>query len=167
MFRTKTEREEQSRLFQELVRDRAIALISTNALSEKARQLLERLAPDRRIEAAEMMVLTNDFTDCHALSLVMATPEHQLLERLRYRANGPTRRLRRTMMTEGAYSYREAIRAFASFGSDALDRVILVAFLRRLMANPDATAWLEQHSRRTMGALKTLLGHRVGGAGSN
>lgn len=164
VFRTDKEREEQIRLFRELLRDRAIALISNNGLSEKARQLLERLAPDRRMEAAEMMVLTNDFTDGHALSLVMATPDHLLLEKFRYRANGPTRRLRRTMMAEGAYSYREAIRAFANSGCDTLDRVILVAFLRRLMANPDVTAWLEQHGRRTMGVLRTLLGFRFDGA---
>lgn len=111
-----------------------------------------------------MMVLTNDFTDCHALSLVMATPDHQLLERFRYHANGPIKRLRRIMMTEGTYSYREAKRAIAGSAGDALDRVILVAFLRRLMASTHVTAWLEQHNRRTMGVLKTLLDSRFDGS---
>ncbi|MBZ0212003.1 MAG: recombinase family protein [Hyphomicrobium sp.] len=167
VFRTGRDRDEHSRAFQEGVRDRAIALISGNALSQKARLLLDRLTPERRIEVAEVMVLTNDFTDCHTLSLVAATPKHQLLQRFGSRANGPSERLRRIMIAEGAYTYREAKRALACSGCDALDGVTLAAFARRLMANPDVGSWLEQHNRKAMGALKSVLRHRFDGADTN
>ncbi len=154
---TERERDERSRAFQEDLRNRATALISGNRLSAKARLLFEKLTPERRIEAAEVMVLTNDITDCHALSLLVATPDHQLLERFGHRANGPSRRLRRTLIEEGAYNYREAIRALASSGFNALDGLVLLAFARRLMANPDVAAWVEQHNRKAMGVLRTAL----------
>jgi len=159
IFRTKRERDEHGASVLANVRQNAIELISGDTLSHRARTLLERIEQGRRIEAGEVMVLTNDFTDLHTLSLIHATPKSQLLERWPGRANGPGKRLVRTMITEGAYTYREAMRALPCSGYDAIDRVVLVAFVRKLMANRTLASWLERNARRALPALASAL-HR-------
>lgn len=167
LFCTERECDAPRRAFQEDLRDRATALISGNRLSAKARLLFEKLTLERRIEAAEVMVLTNDITDCHALSLVVGTPDHELMEGFRYRANGPRRRLRRRLIEEGAYNYREAKRALSASGFDTLDSVVLCAFVRRLMANPDVSAWLEKNNRKAAAVLTSALRDGLDRAATN
>lgn len=159
VFRTEQERDERSRSFQEDIRNRATAVISDNTLSQKARVLLDRLTPERRIEVAEVMVLTNDFTDLHTRSLIAATPKHLLIKGWGDRVSAPSKRLFGTMIAEGSYTYREAKRALPCSGCDALDGVILAAFARRLIANPTVVTWLEQHDRGAIGVLRSSLHH--------
>jgi DNA invertase Pin-like site-specific DNA recombinase len=156
-FRSEAEIDERIRTSQEVLRERAIALLSQNGLSQQATPVLERLVPERRIEAVELMILAGDLTQYHARALVAATPEDMLMERPNKHIYGPTERELKVMIAVSATTYREAKHSLARFGDDALDEVVLEAFVRRLMAGPFVAAWLERHHKRAVRAFKTAL----------
>lgn len=149
--------QEQARVFQSQLRKQALDLLSGDGLSRRARSLLEKLAPARRIEAAEIMVLVNDPTEYHARALVAATPVNMLIRRPRKHIYGARPRELKTIVDESAYTYREAKRSLASFGRGALDLIALAAFARRLLAMPSVVGWLERHNRKALSDLKVIL----------
>lgn len=156
-FRSESEIDGRIRTSQVVLRERAISLLSQNGLSQQARPVLERLVPERRIEAAELMILAGDLTQYHARALVAATPEDMLRKQPNKHIYGPTERELKVMIAVSETTYREAKQSLARFGDDALDEVVLRAFVRRLMSGPSVAAWLERHQRRAVRAFKTSL----------
>ena len=156
-FRSEAEIDGRIRTSQEVLRERAIALLSHNGLSQQATTVLERLVPERRIEAAELMILAGDLTQYHARALVAATPGDMLMKRPNKHIYGPTERELKVMIAVSATTYRETKQSLARFGDDALDEVVLGAFVRRLMSAPPVAAWLERHHRRAVRVFKAAL----------
>ncbi len=139
--------------FREKIRKAALGLLSGDATNRRARELLDKLRAAWRVEAAEIIVLVNDPSEYFARALVAATPARGLLEQSRKHTRGAWPRELKSMTAERAYIHREAKRAFATFGRDALDVVALESFARRLATTPAVVAWLEGHDRE---ALRTL-----------
>lgn len=162
-FFPEEERHARIRSFQERILGRAVSFLADNGPGKQARQLLDKLTPERRIEAAETMVMTNDITLSHARALVAATPKAQILRRSNKHIYGASQRELRSMVEEGAYTYREAKRALACFGCDALGVVALAAFARRLVSNQRVVGWLQEHDRRAVAVVNKVLARRLDG----
>lgn len=140
--------------FRDDLGEEALNLLSSGTLSRRTRALLEKLGDAWRLEAAELILLTNDPTDYFTRALVVATPPEGLLEQPRYRALGGRLQRLKVFRAEREYMLRQAKRTFATFDRDALDLTVVEAFARRLVGTPAITAWLEEHQREALHMLK-------------
>jgi len=121
----------------ELLRDRHVPI---NTFRQ-----LRALKPLRQIEAAQLMMAMNRFLLPYARSLVVATPDNQLVEGHRPREPGLTGEQIALMRRESENLEREFRTAEASYGSDHLDLVLAIGYIGRLLGNARVVRHLAQH----------------------
>lgn len=142
---------EEEHHFRDRLRSAALDLLVSATTSPRTRALLGKLQDQEQIEAAEIMVLANDTSDYFARALVIATPARG---RPRHRPQGVPERKLDAMAQERAFLHREARRALAGYGRNALNLVVLEAFARRLANAKSIVAWMEEHDSEVLLALK-------------
>lgn len=120
----------------DLLRDRHIPL---NVFIE-----LRKMKPMRQIEAAELMIAMNRYSNSYAKSLVAATPENQLMEGKRKVVRGLTSDQVARMEQETASLDRDFKLIEQSYGSDHLDLVLAIGYVARLLENARVVRYLAQ-----------------------
>lgn len=121
----------------EILKDKHIAI---NTFTE-----LKRMAPLRQIEAAELMVAMNKYTNSYAKSLLAATPQSQLVETDKPKhVKGLSDEQMATMERESVSLGREFRIAEKSYGTDHLDQVLANGYLGKLLANARVVRYLAQ-----------------------
>lgn len=122
----------------DMLKDKHIAM---NALA-----MLRRMAPLRQIEAVELMVAMNKFTANYAQSLLVATPQAQLVEPDKpKRPKGLTDKQVALMQRELANLDREFKLLEQSYGTDHLDLVLVNGYVGKLLGNAKVVRFLAQH----------------------
>lgn len=119
----------------ELLKEKHIAL---HTFSE-----LRKLGPIRQIEAAELMVAMNNFSNSYVRSLVVATPKSQLAPTFKPRApKGLSDEQLALMERESASLAREFKVAEQTYGADHLDLVLATGYLSKLLRNGRVVGYL-------------------------
>jgi hypothetical protein len=104
------------------------------------------MVPLRQIEAAELMVAMNKYTVNYAKSLVVATPQAQLVESSKpKRVNGLSEEQIALMERESLSLEREFRISEKSYGTDHLDLVLANGYLGKLLGNARVVRYLAQH----------------------
>ena len=122
----------------ELLKDKQVALTGF--------RILKKMKPLRQIEAAQLMVAMNKYTINYALSLLVATPESQLVvSATPKKVKGISREQLDLMENESANLEREVRLVENSYGIDHLDLVLARGYVARLMSNERITKYLALH----------------------
>ena len=122
----------------DVLKDKHIAL---NTFSE-----LRRLGPIRQIEAAELMVAMNNFSNSYVRSLVAATPKSQLAPGYKPRQpKGLSDEQLALMERESASLAREFKVAEQTYGADQLDLVLANGYLSKLLRNAKVVGYLAKY----------------------
>jgi hypothetical protein len=122
----------------EVLKEKHIAL---NTFSE-----LRKLSPIRQIEAAELMVAMNNFSNSYARSLVAATPKTQLAVNHKPRQpKGLSDEQLALMERESASLAREFKVAEQTYGADHLDLVLINGYVSKLLRNGKVVGYLAKN----------------------
>ncbi|QOZ23124.1 plasmid partitioning protein RepB C-terminal domain-containing protein [Bradyrhizobium sp. CCBAU 51753] len=122
----------------ELLKEKHIAL---NTFCE-----LRKLGAIRQIEAAELMVAMNNFSNSYVRSLVAATPKTQLAPSYKPRQpRGLSDEQLALMERESASLAREFKVAEQTYGADHLDLVLANGFISKLLRNAKVVGYLAKH----------------------
>ncbi len=109
-------------------------------------QTLKKMKPERQIEAVELMIAMNDFTVSYAKTLVAATAPEQLVNPDKNRArNRISPEQLAQMEREMANLQRGIKRIEATYGSDHLNLVLAVGYVRSLVANEAIGRFLRKY----------------------
>src|SRR5579871_469122 len=115
--------------------------LTLNTFSE-----LRKLCPIRQIEAAELMIAMNNFSNSYVRSLVAATPKSQLAAGYTPRAHkGLSDEQLALMERESASLAREFKVAEQTYGVDHLDLVLATGYLAKLLRNGKVVGYLAKH----------------------
>lgn len=106
---------------------------------------LRALKPLRQIEAAQLMIAMNRFSQPYARSLVAATPDSQLADGYRPPAPGLTTEQIALMQRESEKLERDFRSIETSYGADHLDLVLAMGYVGRLLGNARVVRHLAQH----------------------
>lgn len=123
----------------------ALELLKDKPVNAKVFSVLRSMRPFRQIEAAELMVTMNRYTDGYARALLAATPKAQIIAETRPKAaKGLTDDQKAIMERESAQLDREVKLAHLSYGADHLLLVVARGYLARLLGNPRIVRFLTQ-----------------------
>lgn len=107
---------------------------------------LRKLGPIRQIEAAELMVAMNNFSNSYVRSIVAATPKHQLAEGYKPRQpRGLSDEQLALMERESASLAREFKVAEQTYGADHLDMVLASGYVSKLLRNGKVVGYLAKN----------------------
>ncbi|TWB50883.1 plasmid partitioning protein RepB C-terminal domain-containing protein [Bradyrhizobium sacchari] len=124
----------------------AVELLKEKHLTLNSFSELRKLAPIRQIEAAELMIAMNTFSNSYVRSLVAATPRNQLAAGYAPRApKGLSDEQLALMERESASLAREFKVAEQTYGTDHLDLVLAVGYLSKLLRNGKVVGYLAKH----------------------
>ena len=121
----------------DLLRDKHIPM---NAFTE-----LRKLKPMRQIVAAEMMIAMNRYSIGYARSIVMGTPDDQLVNGRQKAVAGLTDEQIAVMERESVELDREFKLIEQSYGSDHLDLVLAAGYVASLLGNSRVVRHLAQN----------------------
>ncbi|AWL93047.1 plasmid partitioning protein RepB C-terminal domain-containing protein [Bradyrhizobium ottawaense] len=124
----------------------AVELLKEKHLTLNSFSELRKLAPIRQIEAAELMIAMNNFSNSYVRSLVAATPRNQLASGYTPRTpKGLSDEQLALMERESASLAREFKVAEQTYGTDHLDLVLAVGYLSKLLRNGKVVGYLAKH----------------------
>ncbi|TKV77999.1 plasmid partitioning protein RepB C-terminal domain-containing protein [Bradyrhizobium sp. B124] len=124
----------------------AVELLKEKHLTLHSFSELRKLAPIRQIEAAELMIAMNNFSNSYVRSLVAATPRNQLAAGYTPRQpKGLSDEQLALMERESASLAREFKVAEQTYGADHLDLVLAVGFVSKLLRNGRVVGYLAKH----------------------
>ncbi|MBR0947064.1 ParB N-terminal domain-containing protein [Bradyrhizobium liaoningense] len=124
----------------------AVDLLKEKHLTLNSFSELRKLAPIRQIEAAELMIAMNNFSNSYVRSLVAATPRNQLATGYTPRApKGLSDEQLALMERESASLAREFKVAEQTYGTDHLDLVLAVGYVSKLLRNGRVVGYLARH----------------------
>jgi hypothetical protein len=123
----------------------AVETLKDKPITSKAFGVLRSMRPLRQIEAAELMVTMNRYTDGYVRALLAATPQAQIIAETKPKATkGLTDEQKVLMERESAQLDREVKLAHLSYGADHLLLVVARGYLARLLANARIVRFLAQ-----------------------
>lgn len=123
----------------------AIEMLKDKPASAKVFSLLRSMRPLRQIEAAELMVAMNRYTEGYVRALLAATPQAQIIAETKPKSTkGLTEDQKAMMERESAQLDREVKLAHLSYGADHLLLVVARGYLARLLANARIVRFLTQ-----------------------
>jgi ParB-like chromosome segregation protein Spo0J len=105
---------------------------------------LRRLKPVRQIEAAQLMIAMNNFSQSYCRSIVAATTE-ELLVSPRAKISGLSDQKLKIMKQESANLEREFRSIEMTYSSDHLDLNLSMGYIARLLGNVRVVTYLAQH----------------------
>ncbi len=109
-------------------------------------QTLKKMKPDRQVEAVELMIAMNNFTVPYARTLVAATAPEQLVNPDRNRARNRISPEQLGQMEKEMASLQRGIKRIeATYGSDHLNLVLAVGYVRSLLANDAIGRFLRKY----------------------
>ena len=102
--------------------------------------------PMRQIEVAELMIAANNYSIPYAKALLVATPQHQWIERQkpkRVEGLSPSEMVRMEKETEILARDFKVVKD--SYGKDTLNLVLACGYLSKLLDNSQIVRFLTKH----------------------
>jgi hypothetical protein len=112
-----------------------VELLKDKHLASGAIAQLKEMRPARQIEAAELMLAANNFSEAYARALLTASPQDQLVNAKAKRMNGVSFEQRARMEREMANLQRDLKMVEDSYGDDVLNLVIVRGYIAKLFKN--------------------------------
>ncbi len=126
----------------------AVELFKEKHIPTSTFRTLRRMAPLRQIEAAELMISMNNYSNGYATSLLARTPQQLLESDKPKKIKGLTERQMELMERKSASLDREFKMVEQSYGNDHLDLVLTIGYLRKLIGNPKVARYLAQKNTK-------------------
>jgi hypothetical protein len=124
----------------------AVELLKEKHLTIHTFSELRKLGPIRQIEAAELMIAMNNFSNSYVRSLVAATSRYQLAAGFTPRQHkGLSDEQLALMERESASLAREFKVAEQTYGADHLDLVLATGYVSKLLRNGKVVGYLAKH----------------------
>ena len=124
----------------------AIEILNDKHIAAKVFAVLRCMRPLRQIEAAELMVAMNRYTEGYVRALLAATPRSMIAVEIKPRGEKDLTDEQKTLMErESAQLDREVKLAQKSFGADHLLLVVARGYLVRMLENERIFRYLGQH----------------------
>jgi len=137
--------------------DEAAELLKDKQIAFTGFQILKKMKPIRQIEAAQLMIAMNKFTISYARSLLIATPESQLVSAATPKQiKGVSREQLDLMERESANLERELRLVEDSYGTEHLDLVLARGYISKLMNCDRITRYLSLHHADFLPAFKKI-----------
>jgi ParB-like chromosome segregation protein Spo0J len=145
-----------------------VELLKDKHLASAAIAQLKKMRPARQIEAAELMLAANNFSEAYARALLAATPQDQLVNARAKRISGVSFEQMARMEREMANLQRDLKLVEDSYGDDVLNLVVARGYLAKLLKNPNVARYLERHqadiARELQGLIETIGQEHTGAA---
>jgi hypothetical protein len=123
----------------------AVEVLKDKPATLKAFELLKRMSPLRQIEAAELMVMMNQYSKGYVEALLMATPQTQLATDAKPKqVKGVSEEQVALMERESMQLDREIKAVEQSYGNDHLLLVVARGYLTKLLASAPVVRYLAQ-----------------------
>lgn len=134
-----------------------VDLLKDKHVSVHSFTVLKKMNAIRQIEAAELMIAMNNYTAGYAKSLLVATPQSQLVDSCKpKKVKGLSDEQIALMERESANLDREFKIVEESYGNDHLDLVIAAGFLRKLLSNTRVVRYLSQRHEEMLAEFRKL-----------
>jgi ParB-like chromosome segregation protein Spo0J len=134
-----------------------VELLKDKHLASGAIAQLKKMRPARQIEAAELMLAANNFSEAYARALLAATPRDQLVNAQAKRISGVSFEQMARMEREMANLQRDLKLVEDSYGDDVLNLVVARGYLAKLLKNPNVARYLERHQADIARELQDLI----------
>jgi ParB-like chromosome segregation protein Spo0J len=134
-----------------------VDVLKDKHLASGAIAQLKKMRPARQIEAAELMLAANNFSEAYARALLAATPQDQLVNARAKRISGVSFEQMARMEREMANLQRDLKLVEDSYGDDVLNLVVARGYLAKLLKNPNVARYLERHQADIARELQNLI----------
>ena len=135
----------------------AVELLKEKHLTLHTFSELRKLGPIRQIEAAELMIAMNNFSNSYVRSLVAATPRNQLAVGFTPRPHkGLSDEQLALMERESASLAREFKVAEQTYGTDHLDLVLATGYVSKLLRNGRIVGYLAKNFQELLFELQRI-----------
>ena len=134
-----------------------VELLKDKHLASAAIAQFKKMRPARQIEAAELMLAANNFSEAYARALLAATPQDQLVNARAKRISGVSFEQMARMEREMANLQRDLKLVEDSYGDDVLNLVVARGYLAKLLKNPNVARYLERHQADIARELQDLI----------
>ena len=134
-----------------------VELLKDKHLASAAIAQFTKMRPARQIEAAELMLAANNFSEAYARALLAATPQDQLVNARAKRISGVSFEQMARMEREMANLQRDLKLVEDSYGDDVLNLVVARGYLAKLLKNPNVARYLERHQADIARELQDLI----------
>ncbi|MBU8541505.1 plasmid partitioning protein RepB C-terminal domain-containing protein [Falsiroseomonas tokyonensis] len=123
----------------------AVEILTDKSVSSHVFAVLKKMVPMRQIEAVELMVAMDRYTESYARALLAATPQTQLVPDAKPKqVKGLSHEQMALMERESGQLNREMKVAEQSYGADHLHLVLARGYLARLLGNARVVRYLAQ-----------------------
>ena len=134
-----------------------VELLKDKHISSTAMAQLKKMRAARQIEAAELMLVANNFTTAYARALLAATPRDQLSSAKAKQITGVSAEQMTRMEREMANLQRDLKLVEDSYGGDVLNLVLARGYLAKLFSNPTVAKYLDRHQSDIARELRDLI----------
>jgi ParB-like chromosome segregation protein Spo0J len=135
-----------------------VELLKNKHLASGAIAQLKKMRATRQIEAAELMLAANNFSEAYARALLAASPQDQLVDAAKAkRINGISVEQMARMEREMANLQRDLKLLEDSYGGDVLNLVVARGYLAKLFSNPTVARYLDRHQGDISRELRDLI----------
>jgi ParB-like chromosome segregation protein Spo0J len=144
-------------------------LLKDKHVSGSAVAQLKKMRFGRQIEAAELMLVANTFTQAYARALLAATPQDQLVDTAKPKQiSGVSAEQMARMEREMANLQCDLKQIEDSYGGDVLNLVLARGYLVKLLGNPSVSQYLDRHQpdigRELRGLVDSIASEHTGAA---
>lgn len=139
----------------------AVSVLKDTTVRAGALRELRRVKPIRQIEIAELMCMAHNFSENYAKCLVAASTDEQLIERERpveFRGLSADK-LARLEMEIASLGHEFKI-VEESLGKNALNLVVALAYVKKLLDNARVVRFLSQRQPEVLAELQKILDNR-------
>lgn len=137
----------------------AVEMLKETNCPMKSFELLRQMAPIRQVEAADLMIGQNNFSEMFAKALLAATPETQIVDPRKKkpaRKNPVTADQMARMERELASLQNQVKSVEESYGVDNLHLTVAKGYLTKLLASPRVVRWLQQNRQEYLSELQSI-----------
>jgi ParB-like chromosome segregation protein Spo0J len=135
-----------------------VELLKDKHISSTAMAQLKKMRAGRQIEAAELMLVANNFTTAYARALLAATPRDQLMNSAKPKQiSGVSAEQMARMEREMANLQRDLKLVEDSYGGDVLNLVLARGYLAKLFSHPSVAKYLDRHQPDIARELRDLI----------
>jgi len=136
----------------------AVELLKTRRIPPKAFSHLRKMKPVRQVEAAQLMIASNRYSEAFADALLAGTRADMLVEQMKPSSTSPLSSDQKTgLERETDALCRDFKSVEASYGTDVLELSIACRYISRVLANAKARLYIEGRFPDILAELESVI----------